>query len=450
MSEKSKTEYLESCRARYPGRNREGKSLLIDEMSDTMGWTRKHTIKALNGKVTLGKKALKRGSKPRCNDSEQAVIIVIWKHSEQPCGVRLKETLPLWLDSYEKHHGKLSKSSRTKILSLSGRSLDRITAAHRATGEARWKGRKTGRTSHRLKTLIPIQCGPQEVDRPGWMEADTVSHGGGSSSGEFMWSLTLTDLHTGWTELAALWGNSGSEVRVGLERIEKRMPFDLLGFDSDNGSEFLNSVLEHYLLGRKKSVKWTRSRAYKKNDQAHVEQKNFTHVRQLLGYGRIAELEVRDLVTDLYESTWLPLRNNFTPVMKLVEKTREGSKVRKKYDAPATPCDRLLSCPKVSESRKKKLRATRARLDPMELSEELEKRLGEIFQRVEKIERERAEEEDWLGEQEEQVPHGATVATGSVPATVATAPCASTPPVATERLVKSKQKKEKKDIRRVS
>lgn len=188
-------------------------------------------------------------------------------------------------------------------------------------------------------------------------------------------------------------------MRVGLERIEKRTPFELLGFDSDNGSEFLNSILEHYLLGQEKSVKWTRSRAYKKNDQAHVEQKNFTYVRQLFGYGRIAELEVRDLVTDLYESTWLPLRNYFTPVMKLVEKTREGSKVRKKYDSPATPCDRLLSCPKVSESQKKKPRASRAQLDPMDLSEELEKRLGEIFQRVEKIEQERAEEQGWLDEQ---------------------------------------------------
>ena len=130
------------------------------------------------------------------------------------------------------------------------------------------------------------------------------SHGGGSSSGDFLWSLTLT-------ELAALWGNSGSEVRVGLEKIEKRMPFDLLGFDSDNGSEFLNSVLEEYLLTRERVVKWTRSRPHKKNDQAHVEQKNFTHVRQLLGYGRYDDLELKALVDDLYENAWLPLRNHF-------------------------------------------------------------------------------------------------------------------------------------------
>ena len=158
------------------------------------------------------------------------------------------------------------------------------------------------------------------------MEADTVSHGGGSSSGEFLWSSTLTDLHTGWTELAALWGNSGGEVRVGLVNIEKRMPFELLGFDCDNGSEFLNIVLKRYLLTRERAVKWTRSRPYKKNDQAHVEPKNFTHVRQLLGYGRYGEIELKALVDDLYENAWLPLRNHCTPVMKLVEKTREGSR----------------------------------------------------------------------------------------------------------------------------
>ena len=236
-------------------------------------------------------------------------------------------------------------------------------------------------------------------------------------------------------------------MRVGLERIEKRMPFELLGFDSDNGSEFLDTVLEEYLLEREKAVKWTRSRAYKKNDQAHVEQKNFTHVRQLLGYGRIAELEVRDLVTDLYENTWLPLLNYFGPVMKLVEKTREGSKVHKKYDSPATPRDRLLKCPKVSLEQQRKLPETRAQLDLIELSEKLEKKLAKIFSKMAKLVEERAEEE---GRLEEGQTGGATETTGCVTASVATAPCAYTAPVVSERLVKSKGKKEKKELRRVS
>ena len=230
-----------------------------------------------------------------------------------------------------------------------------------------------------IKKIVPIRCGPQAFDEPAWFEADTVSDGGGSSSESFLWSLILTDFHSGWAELAALWGNSGGEVRIGLERIENRLPFPMLGFGCDNGSEFLNEVLETYLLRRDQSVNWTRSRAYKKNDQVHVEQKNFTHVRELLGYGRFGDLKLCEQVKDLYEKAWLPLRNHFTPVMKLIEKQRVGSKVLKKYDTPASACDRLIACAKVSEETKAHLRPTRAALDPMDLAANMQARLAKIF-----------------------------------------------------------------------
>lgn len=448
MSQKSREEYLESCRERYPSRNRAGRSAMIDEVSDVLGWDRKHTIKALNGRVSHGKKAKKRGSKRSYGAAEQSVIVAIWKHSEQPCGKRLKQTLPLWLDSYQARHGPLDEATRDRILGYSARTLDRITAPHRraSAGDGR-VGRKTGRASNRIKKFVPIRCGPQSFDEPGWLEADTVSHGGGSSSGAFLWSLTLTDFHSGWTELAALWGNSAGEMRVGLERIEKRLPFPMLGFDCDNGSEFLNEVVEAYLLRRKRSIEWTRSRAYKKNDQAHVEQKNFTHVRQLLGYGRFGDLELREQVNELYEKAWLPLRNHFTPVMKLVEKQRIGSKVRKIYDTPATPCDRLLACAKVSEATKMQLRATRGSLDPMDLAADIEERLGKIFAIVERIEEDRQEEMDRAGE-----PHPLNAAAGAdcVTASVACAPCASTPSTPAGNLVKSTPKNHKQTKRRVS
>ena len=446
MSHTSKEEYLESCRERYPSRNRAGRSAMIDEVSDTLGWDRKHTIKALNRQVTHGKKAKRRGSKPGYGPAEQSVIVAIWKHSEQPCGTRLKQTLPLWMDSYQARHGSLEATIHEKILSYSPRTLDRITAPHRSAGSGRL-GRKTGRASNRIKKFVPIRCGPQAFDEPGWFEADTVSHGGGSSSGAFLWSLTLTDFHSGWTELAALWGNSGGEVRVGLEWIEKRLPFPMLGFDCDNGSEFLNEVVEAYLLRRNRSIEWTRSRAYKKNDQAHVEQKNFTHVRQLLGYGRFGDLELREQVNELYEKAWLPLRNHFTPVMKLIEKQRTGSKVRKKYDTPATPCDRLLACAKVSEETKAQLRATRAALDPMDLAADIEARLGRIFTIVERIEEDRQEEMDRAGESH---PQRAAAGADCVTASVAIAPCASTPSAPAENLVKSTPKNQNQTKRRVS
>ena len=427
MSKQSKQEYLEDRRARYRSRNQAGKGMMIDEVCDTFGWGRKHAIKALNEQVSLGKRSKKRGSKPIYGEAEKKVIISIWKMSEQPCGKLLKPTLPLWLESYEKHHEKISSEVRKKILKCSPRQLDRITAPHKLGCEGK-RGRRTGRTSHRLKTSIGVRCGPWEVDRPGWMEADTVSHGGGSCSGEYMNTLTLTDIHTGWTELAALWTQTGGEVVQGIRRIEKRMPFGLLGFDCDNGSEFLNETLERYLLTRDRPIKWTRSRPYKKNDQAHVEQKNYTHVRLLLGYGRYGKIELKEMVNDLYETTWLPLRNYFVPTMKLIEKIRVGSKVTKKYDAPKTPCDRILDCAQVDDLQKEKLRATRATLDPVKLSQLLESKLAPILGIVAEIEKCRAEEKAWADG------HGVTASAGagSVTASVAIAPCASTPPTPAE------------------
>ncbi len=394
MSKQSKQEYLEDRRARYPSRNQAGKSAMIDDVCDTFGWSRKHSIKALNDQVSLGERSKKRGSKPVYGEAEKKIIVSIWKMSEQPCGKLLKPTLALWLESYEKQHTEISVEVRTKILKCSPRQLDRITAPHKLEGEGK-RGRRTGRTSHRLKTAIGVRCGPWEVDKPGWMEADTVSHGGGSCSGEYMNTLTLTDIHTGWTELAALWTQTGGEVVQGIRRIEKRMPFELLGFDCDNGSEFLNETLERYLLTRDRPIKWTRSRPYKKNDQAHVEQKNYTHVRLLLGYGRYGDIELKEMVNELYEKAWLPLRNYFVPTMKLIEKIRIGSKVTKKYDSPKTPCDRILDCDKVDESKKERLRKKRAEFDPIKLSQLLESKLSPILERVAEIERCRAEEKAW-------------------------------------------------------
>ena len=447
MSKKSKSELLEYCRKRYGRRNREGKSAMIDELSEVMSWDRKHTIKALNARVTQGRSAQRRGSKARCGERDREIITEIWKASEQPCGLRLKATLPLWMESYAEHHGAIEEEMKKRILSCSARTLERITLSHRlSTGGGKKVGRKTGRASNRIKKFVPIRCGPQAFEGPGWMEADTVSHGGGSSSGDFLWSLTLTDFHSGWTELAALWGNRAGEVRVGLERIEKRMPFELLGLDCDNGSEFLNEVLEAYLLKRIRAVDWTRSRAYKKNDQAHVEQKNFTHVRQLLGYGRFADLRLKSLVDDLYEKAWLPLRNHFTPVMKLVEKQRIAGKVRKIYDKPATPCDRLLACDKVPSATKAELRALRAKLDPLALAQEIERRLSEIFTIADEIQDDSWQENAPLG----GLPPPAADVADSVPALLAYARFASTASATSESHLTTYKNTHKFNNRRVS
>jgi hypothetical protein len=375
MSKRSKDEFLEWCRQRYPRRDRRGKSRMLDEVCESFGWERKHAIKALNGKVALGGRAGRRG-KPRIyGGGEAEVVLAIWRLSEYPCSVRLKALLPHWLPFWERSHGRLERSLREKVLRISARQLDRITAPHRA--ESPGRGGRTGRRSHRLKEQVPVRCGPWEVEEAGWMEADTVSHGGGSSRGDFAHTLTLTDIHSGWTALHGLWCLSAGGLARGLDLVAGELPFALKGFDSDNGSEFLNEVLQAWLAGRK--VHWTRSRPYRKNDQAHVEQKNFTHVRQLLGYGRIGEIEQVEAMNRLYREAWMPLRNHFTPVMKLVEKTRVEGRWRRRYDEAAKPYERLMKGGKLSAGQRRALREEHGRLNPLELAEAVERGLQEVF-----------------------------------------------------------------------
>ena len=219
----------------------------------------------------------------------------------------------------------------------------------------------------------------------------------------------------------------------------------MLGFDCDNGSEFLNTTLENYLLNKTRNIKWTRSRPYKKNDQAHVEQKNFTHVRQLLGYGRYRNIELVELVNDLYENAWLPLRNNFSPVIKLIEKKRIGSKVTKKYDT-APPVTDYYNVQKSVTKSKRNSPKNEPNYDPIELAESIETKLQHSYKIIEEIEAQREEENQWLAE-----PSGiATDDTGSVSAPVASAPSASTPSEPSENPAKSPRNKQNQPITRVS
>jgi hypothetical protein len=375
MSKRSKEEFLEWCRSRYPKRDRKGKSRMLDEICETLDWDRKHAIKALNGQVSLGQQAKKRGRGPKYEPCVAEIAVAIWRLSEYPCSLHLKALLPHWLPFWEEDHGRLERTLREKVLGVSIRQLDRLTAPHRV--ESTGRGRRTGRRSHRLKEQVPVRCGPWEVAEPGWMEADTVSHGGGSSRGDFAHTLTLTDIHSGWTVLHGIWCLSAGGVVRGLDRVEEDLPFALKGFDSDNGSEFLNEVLEAWLTG--KMVHWTRSRPYKKNDQAHVEQKNFTHVRQLLGYGRIGEIEQVEAMNWLYREAWMPLRNHFIPVMKLVEKTRVDGRWKKRYDQAATPYERLLKSGKLSPEQRSALQEEHERLNPLHLADAIERGLREVF-----------------------------------------------------------------------
>jgi len=230
-----------------------------------------------------------------------------------------------------------------------------------------------------LRTEIPIRTDNWDITQPGFLEADTVAHCGGSLAGDFIWSAIFTDICSAWTEGRAVWNKGAAGVVAAVESVEAELPFELLGFDSDNGSEFLNRHLRDHFALRKKPVGFTRSRPYHKDDNAHVEQKNWMWPRQLLGYGRLECPDQVEPINELYRQAWGPLMNFFLPGLKLAEKWRERSHWHKRYEPAQTAYQRLLACGKLSRKMRRGLRDRFESLDPFALKQDVEKRLKKIL-----------------------------------------------------------------------
>jgi hypothetical protein len=280
--------------------------------------------------------------------------------------------IPYWLPHWEKD---LHNETKQKLLNISHATIDRLLAPVKVI--SRRKRNSGTRSGSLIKNRIPIQTTNWNINEPGYLEADTVAHCGNSLTGDFVWSITYTDILSTWTEIRATWTKAWKGIKENTNDVIESVPFKVLGFDCDNGSEFLNQFLEAYVLYRK--IKFTRSRPYQKNDNAHVEQKNWTHVRSLPGYDRFDEREIEWLMNDFYKNTWCPYQNFFLPTIKLLHKTRVGGKIKKKYDKPRTPYARLLESKHVSEENKNKLRETYSKLDPFALKKEMNKKLNTIF-----------------------------------------------------------------------
>jgi len=377
MGAKSKKEYLLAIWQRYQRVGRRFKSKILDEFCAVCGYARKYAIGLLNRKP--GQKRKPPGPRRRYGREVLEPLKRIWLKSEQMCSKRLKAALPLWLPFYEPKHGALTPSVRKKLLRISPASIDRLLKKTRA----RWphKGLCGTRPGRLLKHQIPIRTDNRDIDRPGFLEADTVAHCGTSMAGNFIWSLTFTDLFSQWTENRAVWNKGATDVLQEVKSLEKELPFELLGFDVDNGSEFLTFHLWRYLLERPRPVPLTRSRPYRKNDQAHVEQKNWTHVRQLLGYQRLEQPELIPLINDLYR-TWGLFHNFFCPTLQLRSKSRQGAKIRRRYFKPKTPFHRLLDSEPLSQEQKDKLRAQYQQLNPFDLKEQIEQKLKLVFDKA--------------------------------------------------------------------
>ena len=371
---RSKKEVLAVMRQRYAGRGREGRGRLLDEFCELCGYGRKYAIKLLRGQRCREAKArLRSGAKPKYGAAERAVLKAIWLGSEQPCGKRLQGAIALWLPDYEREHGIVEGATRQRLLQVSPATIDRLLRSCRVSLGSR--GRCGTRPGTLLRQQIPIRTEHWDVSGAGWLEADTVAHCGESMAGDFCWSVTLTDVHTQWTETRAIWNRGQHAVQQRIAEIEKALPFAILGFDCDNGGEFINWHLHNYFQLRTKAVAFTRSRAYRKNDNARVEQKNWTHVRQLVGYGRLGEALQAELLNELYVGGWNLFRNFFCPVMKHLRTEVEGSRKKRIYDKAATPFERLKACGTIAPEQIERLESLQKTLQPFAMKRRIEKQL---------------------------------------------------------------------------
>ena len=376
MSQEMKENWLPKVQARYEKRSREGKTRMLNELCEDHGYERKYAIKLLNGSLPKFNGGSRPGPVPRYEVIEP-IVRQIWLAAEQPCGKRLVPILRQWLPFYERRFGEVSSRQRKLVGKVSSASLDRLLIGARAEDPG-W-GRCGTKPGSLLKTEIPIRTGTWDLTQPGYLEADSVAHCGTSLAGSFVWSLTYTDIFSGWTEGRAVWNKGAAGVLAATQDVEEALPFGLLGFDCDNGSEFLNHHLWAYLAQRGSPVEFTRSRPYHKDDNAHVEQKNWMWPRQLLGYTRLEDSELVARISTVYKEVWGPLHNFFLPCLKLKQKWREGSHWHKRYELPQTAFDRLCRPGLLDLKQRKQLRERYASLDPFILKDDLEKQLKQIL-----------------------------------------------------------------------
>lgn len=372
----ARMEYLKSIYTRYHKAIKEAKSRILEEFCQVNKYNRKYAIRLLNAPPPDSKKVVTR-HKPFLYSSQAIEIAAeIWESSGYLCGQRLKEAFPLWLPAARKRFS-LTPQIEKELLSISPRQLD-----HRLRGRKKKRKKRIyslTRPGSFLKHMIPIRTHNWDIKKPGYLENDLVAHCGNSNDGLFINTLTATDIETGWTERSAIMGKSQYAVFNGLLDIKNALPFRLRGIDSDNGEEFINYLFLRFCRKSRPQIAFTRGRPYRKNDNAHVEQKNWTHVRQIFGWDRYDTESAQAAMNDLYENDLRLFQNLFQPSLKLKKKIRVGSKIIRKYDPAKTPLQRVIGSGKYHLVKVKKLKELRDSLDPFALSKIIDQKLDRIF-----------------------------------------------------------------------
>lgn len=377
MTSKSKRELLAAIRPRYLRANKTEKTLILDEFCAATGYHRKHAIRLLKHGPPA-KKLKKLGRSKIYQGEVVSALIRIWEVCGRICSRRLHPYLPEIVQVLEQHQELiLAAEVKHLICQISRASIDRCLKPARFEHR---RGLSTTKPGTLLKKAIPVRTfTPWDEERPGFEEIDLVAHCGETTAGQYLNTLTVTDLATGWTECLAVQQKSQHQVTEAIRELRTRLPFPLLGIDSDNGSEFINDLLYNYC--QNEHITFTRSRPYRKNDQAHVEQKNWSVVRNVVGYDRL-ETDVDWL---LLKAIYTDLRlfvNFFQPVLKLVGKDRVGEKVIKRYDTATTPYQRVLDSPYVSKNIKTYLSLQYVLLNPVTLKFRIDANVAKLWKLV--------------------------------------------------------------------
>jgi len=355
--------------------NKAGKGQILDEFVAATGYHRKYAMRVLkHGRKAKGLR--KKGRRKEYQGEVVTVLRHIWEICGRICSKRLKPFLPEIVAVLERHNElSLSAEVKSQLLRMSRSTIDRCLKPVRFQDKRR--GFSTTKPGTLLKKAIPIRTFADWDDaRPGFVETDLVAHCGDSAEGQFLNTLTTTDISTGWTECVAILHRSQHLVFTAIQTMRQRLPFPLLGLDSDNGGEFINGILYRYCQDEK--VTFTRSRPYRKNDQAHVEQKNWSVVRHLIGYDRYETEEELQLLNSIYDDLRLYV-NFFQPVMKLIGKERVGNKTIKRYDEAATPYQRVLRSDQVDLAEKARLCHQYFQLNPVELRERIDQKVAKLW-----------------------------------------------------------------------
>ena len=348
---------------------------MLDEFTQVTGLHRKAASRLLNreGQPVASKR---RGRKRKHGTEVTEALGVVWEASDRLCSRRLQPFLPEMVRILRRHgEQQIDAVMEALLCEMSSATVDRLLKPHRRLGGRR--GLTTTRPGSLLKNSIPIRTfADWQENKPGFVEVDLVGHCGESTEGFYLNTLCAVDVTSSWTECLPVWGKGQERVGGAVHRIRQRLPFALLGLDSDNGGEFINQHLFSYC--HRQRITFTRSRAYKKNDSCHVEQKNGNVVRRLIGYDRYTSKAAYQCLERLYAGVRL-YANFFQPTMKLVSKTRHGAKVSKVYDTARTPYQRLLQAGILTESKRQELAATYHNLNPVHLLKQINENLESLW-----------------------------------------------------------------------